>query len=487
MKNIILTFIFSISLINTFSQGLVLVPENEYKKIKSPPIQSGAGTLRDRFVIPNSSFPPPRSQGKQPSCTGWAVGFGFMSFYQAAKNNWTFNSDDYIFSPSYIYQSIKECDDCSCGSRIDYALDFLKNYGNVPLTYFPYKQNSCSKPSTNLQNVAKEYKISDWFRIEDIKNLTEIKRYLSNNMPIIVSVKVDKAFENFYYKSDNDTYEWSNSSDYDFHAMLVVGYDDNRNAMRLLNSWGTSWGTDGYGWVDYKSFRAMIDQAFVVEKDYNKREMPKPINSTTISENSFEPYAFKEQIREGRNYYTFGFKIDETVRPLVKKIVYVYDHPSFYNKYSTSTNAPNFTNSYEGWGCLSNMQAIVNFKDGSTLTINFDACRLLNNSSHTNVELTSTNINPVVTAEPTNQKGRYYFRIQLRGIENIKESIVKVVYDRNHPSFDQRYVTTFDKDNNFQGGYEGWGCLQNLGITIYFNNNTKKTFYIDMCKKLGWE
>ena len=33
------------------------------------------------------------------------------------------------------------------------------------------------------------------------------------------------------------------------HAMVVVGYDDDQNAFRLMNSWGQEWCEGGFGWV----------------------------------------------------------------------------------------------------------------------------------------------------------------------------------------------------------------------------------------------
>ncbi|MEZ4955452.1 MAG: C1 family peptidase [Saprospiraceae bacterium] len=35
------------------------------------------------------------------------------------------------------------------------------------------------------------------------------------------------------------------------HAMTIVGYDDGKNAFRIVNSWGTNWGDNGFAWVDY--------------------------------------------------------------------------------------------------------------------------------------------------------------------------------------------------------------------------------------------
>lgn len=35
------------------------------------------------------------------------------------------------------------------------------------------------------------------------------------------------------------------------HALLFVGYDDNTRMLLFRNSWGTSWGERGYGWLPY--------------------------------------------------------------------------------------------------------------------------------------------------------------------------------------------------------------------------------------------
>ena len=35
------------------------------------------------------------------------------------------------------------------------------------------------------------------------------------------------------------------------HAVMIVGWDDSKQAWRVKNSWGTGWGESGYAWVKY--------------------------------------------------------------------------------------------------------------------------------------------------------------------------------------------------------------------------------------------
>lgn len=48
------------------------------------------------------------------------------------------------------------------------------------------------------------------------------------------------------------------------HALVVVGYDDRKEAFRSMNSWGKNWGDDGYIWVKYKDFGDFCKYAYVL-------------------------------------------------------------------------------------------------------------------------------------------------------------------------------------------------------------------------------
>ena len=48
------------------------------------------------------------------------------------------------------------------------------------------------------------------------------------------------------------------------HAVCVIGYDDQRQMLRILNSWGSSWGNNGQAWLTYDFVRQNFLQAFVL-------------------------------------------------------------------------------------------------------------------------------------------------------------------------------------------------------------------------------
>ncbi|MDP3936151.1 MAG: C1 family peptidase [Alphaproteobacteria bacterium] len=49
------------------------------------------------------------------------------------------------------------------------------------------------------------------------------------------------------------------------HAICLCGYDDERRAFRFKNSWGTSWGDNGYAWITYDYVRVYTNSAFIIE------------------------------------------------------------------------------------------------------------------------------------------------------------------------------------------------------------------------------
>jgi hypothetical protein len=62
------------------------------------------------------------------------------------------------------------------------------------------------------------------------------------------------------------------------HAMAIVGYDDELHGgcFKVVNSWGTTWGDNGYCYIQYDDFNIFLYQAYAFETKlkYNPSDSP---------------------------------------------------------------------------------------------------------------------------------------------------------------------------------------------------------------------
>jgi hypothetical protein len=190
------------------------------------------------------------------SCTGWAVGYAARSYYAATVEGRNVRKWDNVPSPSYIYNSIRDPQDCASGSEIPQALSLLFK-GSLSVDEFDAE---CRIPTAAERARATDFKIKNWFAV-DPKRIDDVKGQLALGNPVIFGMQVGKKFEEHrgkgIYKGESKTESG--------HAMTVIGYDDRRQAFRIINSWGTLWGDKGFGWIDYDVFRKDAQEAYIIE------------------------------------------------------------------------------------------------------------------------------------------------------------------------------------------------------------------------------
>jgi hypothetical protein len=58
--------------------------------------------------------------------------------------------------------------------------------------------------------------------------------------------------------------------------MTLVGYDERRQAFRLINSWSPRWGDHGYAWISYDLLKTRISNAYVLNVSPVKPPPPPP-------------------------------------------------------------------------------------------------------------------------------------------------------------------------------------------------------------------
>ena len=322
--NFNLRFIFILFLIQniSFSQGLIINKNTDklYKKTatKYSSFSSYEKGLPKKMDM-SMYLPSIMNQEDLGTCVGISSAYYLRTILEAKRLNITDKHviDTLSFSPSYLYNAIKDTSDTEClnGTEITKALDFLKNNGNAKLTEQPYKNWCNNKASIKLKD---ESKIMDYIRvfglIDQVDDINEAaKKALSEGTPLIAGIITTqslqkmhfsktlwarfKAFLGFKLDESEDYRLWRLDDNRPFrggHALCIIGYDDNKygGAYQVANSWGTWWGDNGLFWIKYTDFPKVAKycfQAYLTDvPNKNETEMTAQVNlhfGSSISEN----------------------------------------------------------------------------------------------------------------------------------------------------------------------------------------------------------
>ena len=109
-------------------------------------------------------------------------------------------------------------------------------------------------------NRAKQYRIKAWSAF-DAAEVDRVKEQLARGVPVIfgtfTTAKLGALRGDDVLQDDDVPGEG--------HAMLAVGYDDGRRAFLIQNSFGTGWGSNGYGWFGYEWWKRNVRVGYVIE------------------------------------------------------------------------------------------------------------------------------------------------------------------------------------------------------------------------------
>jgi C1A family cysteine protease len=168
------------------------------------------------------------------------------------------------------------------GADWDYMeLDAMCNYGIIEESYFPY---SMGDPGTCNHWDDPRVAFTSWHRVP-CGDIDAIKTAIMNYGVVDAAVYVSSAF--LYYSSgiyeDSYTSCWDDPCYYTYtdHAVSLVGWNDNGDADNngywiLRNSWGTSWGEDGYMRVKYRSARTACEVTYLLYGAGTPMPVPTP-------------------------------------------------------------------------------------------------------------------------------------------------------------------------------------------------------------------
>lgn len=221
---------------------------NEFEELPSDevdmPTDIGGANELPNIVDLSSKFPVPGDQGNLESCTSWAVAYAMKSYQESTEHGWSTQSSKTQFSPSYIHNQIPHY---LSGTSIKDAMDCIINKGVCSIYYM---SSSSSLKPTSLQNeIASNFKAIKRY---SVKGVQKLKKELAKGNCAIINIGVYPDFDNI--SNSNAVYDKIYGEYRGRHNICVVGYDDSKQAFKFINSWGTNWGINGYGYISYKMF-----------------------------------------------------------------------------------------------------------------------------------------------------------------------------------------------------------------------------------------
>ncbi|MCW3125645.1 MAG: hypothetical protein JWO03_1303 [Bacteroidetes bacterium] len=221
-------------------------------------------------TLPSSYFlynylPPIGDQGQYGTCIGWSTAYYTKTALEAVANSYStaqLASADHQMSAKDLFTAIADnqkganCD----GTNYDAALTVMQTRGVASLTSVPYTNlGSCSQSGSSGSTDAGNHKIVSYRALQDqtvAQYVADVKQSLVNNQPVMVGVGEGPGFQNWtgtgVMTAGFDPCGGGNPCG--GHAQTIVGYDDSKGAggaFRVINSWNTTWGDNGYYWVDY--------------------------------------------------------------------------------------------------------------------------------------------------------------------------------------------------------------------------------------------
>lgn len=220
--------------------------------------------------VDNSAFVPPVIVQYWNSCQTVSVAYYLKSYLWNREFNRNPSLPENQFNPYFVWN--QNVIPVGHYTTTEPSVQFMSNQGCGTVDMFPLPDN----PPFEYQEVmpskiAREKALS--FRSRELKKvniwamdslaisaqITKLKDSLSRGVCFALSFPIFDYINQLYVQSGSPAiYKCfpgvSNDSMLATHQAMVVGYDDNLQAFKLVNSWGIIFGDQGYFYLDYKWF-----------------------------------------------------------------------------------------------------------------------------------------------------------------------------------------------------------------------------------------
>lgn len=216
-----------------------------------PGVGSNARTLlREQSVKPYMM--PVRKVGFRGSELSYALA-SCLEFYVNLNKNYKVN-----LSPDFIKLSIENA---GKAVNLEEAFAFLVKNGTVSAAIMPYD----SPALTSAVYATQKFNIQNYLHVfrpftKERQKVFEVRKALMRGNPVLVRINANSSIKAL---SGQNTLTLGGAAN-ETYTFIVVGYDEDKNALELMSSWGPTWGNSGYAWVSYDDFGKYATDGFVM-------------------------------------------------------------------------------------------------------------------------------------------------------------------------------------------------------------------------------
>ncbi|MGO9480738.1 MAG: C1 family peptidase [Candidatus Kryptoniota bacterium] len=208
--------------------------------------------------------PPVENQGQLGSCTANALvgGLEFLEIKDGIKL--VDLSRLFIYYDERVIEHTVKSDS---GAQIRDGIKTLAKQGVCPEKEWPYNiSRFAAKPTAGCYKDAIQHKITTYHRI---LTLNDMRTCLAGGFPFVFGFTVYEGFES-QQVAQTGIVDMPKPGEKVLggHAVLAVGYDDSQQRFMVRNSWGSSWGQQGYFTIPYEylSDRNLSDDFWTIRR-----------------------------------------------------------------------------------------------------------------------------------------------------------------------------------------------------------------------------
>ena len=209
-------------------------------------LQKSTFSFYTPMVLDYSEFVTVKQQGVIGSCGSHAACTGMEMINNLNNAKWPIE-----FSELFHYWVVRQPEFFNTfprdsGQNGRNAVAVMLKYGSSPESLMPYiASNYNISPDAFCLSFAKFWKIKQYERCYDI---TGIKTALNEKKAVWLGIPVQNSI--FANKGEVINFKIGTAV-IGGHAMCVVGYNDDKQVLKVVNSWGPNWGTNGFGLISY--------------------------------------------------------------------------------------------------------------------------------------------------------------------------------------------------------------------------------------------